>query len=342
MLLDDLSYKNSVEKILEMRTSVIKDVIHNYNKTTDSANHRVTHQLREVTSTIKRTLQQIFDIFYCKSNQNLTLIESYVAAFQKTFLIPSNSSHGNETPSQSAITRLFSPSSNVHLIVRYLPEEIQNYLPIFEPAPILKDKDIQELIQNWLDQIESILKEKLPETLSPIKNHTEIIHIRTKVWELLDQDENTKDKNNSWQKATEFLLGKRYSIWDNLYRDIFNNQSKLMIDTELSKLSNQPESIVWPAVVDPNKPQTPKKDFALTMNIWPNMNSKQQMAFSLPAFSSFKEINNFKATLTETANDRTDVLCKLQNSFDTNLSKIRKDVQAHHYNFEHDNFNVKE
>jgi hypothetical protein len=342
MLLDDLSYKDSIDRILEMRTNVIRDVIHKYNKTAGSANHRVTHQLREVTSIIKRTLQQMFDIFYSKENHNSTLIESYVVAFQKTFLIPSNSSHGNETPSQSAITRLFSPSSNVHLIVRYLPETIQNYLPEFEPAPVLKETEIQILIQQWLEQIESILKEKLPETLSAIQNQNEIIQIRTKLWELLDEDENTKDKNNAWQKATQSLLGKRYSIWDSLYRDVFNNQSKLMINTELLKLSNQPESIVWTSVTDPNKPHAAKKDFALTMKIWPGVNSKQQMAFSLPSFSSSKEISNFKASLTETANDRTDVLYKLQDSFDTCLSKIRKDVQAHHSNFEHDNFNVKE
>lgn len=338
ILLDSLSYKDSVEKLLEMRSNLIRDVINNYTKGMDSANNRVTHQLREVTLIIKRTLQQIFEVFFSKEGHTTTLIESYVTTFQKTFLIPSKSSHGNETPSQSAITRLFSPSSNVHLIVRYLPESIQNYLPEFEPSPILTATNVQKLIQSWLEQVEILLKEKLPEILSPIQNQVELIQVRHKLWELLDEDENTK--NNAWQKTVQNLLQRRYSIWDGLYRDAFNNSSKSIIDKTLNQLSNQPELIIWPLVIDPIKPQQTKKDFFVTMDIWPGANAKQHNAFALPSFASSKEIQNFKTSLRETANDRTETLCKLQSSFDSCLAGIRKDVQAHLIHFDHENFQV--
>jgi FtsZ-binding cell division protein ZapB len=346
MLLDELSYKDSVEKILEMRSNVIRDVIHTYNKSgaADRANHRVTHQLKEITLIIKRTLQQIYDIFYSKEGgHDLTLIESYVTAFKKTFLIPSKLSHGNETPSQSAITRLFSPSSNVHLIVRYLPESIQSYTPEFEPAPTLSTNDVQHLVQTWLfEQVETLLKEKIPETLSPIQTQQELIQIRSKLWDLLDDDENTKDKTNAWQKTIQSLLERRFSLWDGLFRDSFNSRFKLIMDKELSQLSNQPESIVWETLVDPiKKPQQPKKDFSVTMNIWPGATVKQRSAFQLPNFSSSKEIQSFKNSLRETANDRTDLLVKLQESFDSSLAEIRKDVQAHLVHFDHQNFHVK-
>lgn len=342
MLLDELSFKDSVEKLLEMRSNVIRDVIHTYNKSADK--HRVTHQLREITLIIKRTLQQICDIFYSKEGgHHATLIESYVASFKKTFLIPSKSSHGNETPSQSAITRLFSPSSNVHLIVRYLPDSIQNYTPEFDPSPTLSPTDVQQLAQSWLEQVETMLKEKMPEILAPIHTQHELIRVRSKLWELLDEDENTKDvKNNAWQKTIQSLLTIRYSLWDGLFRGSFNNRSKLLMDQALTQLSNQPESIVWSALVNKSQQQQTRKDFSVTMNIWPGVNTnKQQSSFALPSFSSSKEIQNFKASLKETANDRTDLLRKLHDSFDSTLADIRKDVQAHLVQFDHQNFHIK-
>lgn len=339
MLLDSLSFKDTVEQFLQIRFSLIRDVIDSHTKGTDSTNNRITHQLKEATSVIKRTLQHIYEVFFLKEGHKTTLIESYVTTFQKTFLIPSQNSHGNETPSQSAITRLFSPSSNVHLIIRYLPESIVNYLPEFDPTPFLTETDVQNLTKSWIDQIERLFKKKIYDILLPIQNQVELIQVRQKLWELLDTDENTK--KTTWQKTVENLLGSHYSIWDGLYREGFNCSFKSIIDKALAQLSNQPDKTIWPLVIDPVKFQQTKKDFFVSMHIWPGTNAKQQNAFTLPSFASSKEVETFKASLKETANDRTETLCKLQNSFDCCLEKIRRDVEAHLIHFDHENFNVK-
>lgn len=341
MLLDDQSYAQSVDKLLEMRSNVIRDILQHYTKTTDSANHRITHQLREVSLIIKRTLMQVFDIFVSKEGgHQKTLLESYVDSFLKTFLIPSKSSHGNETPSQPAITRLFSPSSNVHLIVRYLPESIQNYTPCFDPSPQLMPSDVQHQVSAWMRDIEAMIRDQLPQTLSPIENQAELIQIRSKLWELLDEDENTRDKTNKWQMAAKHLLSARYSLWTSLYRDVFNNCSKKLIDEALADLAKQPAQVVWPLIIDPKK-QRPRKGFSLTIKIWPNT-AKHQSAFALPNLSSSQEIEGFKASLKETANDRTDKLGKLQACFDTTLHTIRKDIQQHFIHTDQEHFHVKE
>lgn len=338
-LLEQSSYKESLEKLLEMRSNVIRDVIKGYSKSTDTANNRISHQLREVILIVKQTLRQTSDIFFSKESDKSTLLESYVTAFQKTFLIPSKSSHGNETPSQPAITRLFSPSSNVHLIVRYLPESIQRYLPEFEPSPTLTSENVRGLIQSWLEQVQDMLKETVPEILSSIQSQADLIQVRSKLWELLDEDENRRD--SIWKEIAQNLLDKPYSIWDNLFRHIFNDRFKVMIDLALTKLSNQPEYFVWPLVTDPSKSQRLKKDFAVTMNIWPGANTNNQSAFALPNFSSSEKIQMFKESLKETANDRTDTLYKSQNAFDSCLKDIRGDVEAHLKQFDHDNFHIK-
>lgn len=339
MLLEQLSYKDSIERFLEMRSNVIRDAITNFSETNDNTNSRVLHQLMEVISIIKHTIQQTFDIFFSKEKCNATLLEFYVTSFQKTFLIPSKLSHGNETPSQPAITRLFSPSSNVHLIVRYLPESIQEYLPELEPTPALTSESVQNLIQSWLLQVQQMLKEKVPGTLASIQSQAELIQVRTKLWKKLDETENKK--KTAWQTMVHTLLDKPYSMWDSLFRDAFNDRFKLMIDSSLEKLSSQPESVVWPFVNDLLKSQQLKNNFPLTVNIWSGANSKHQSTFVLPSFSSSETIQVFKKSLMETANDRTEFLYKCQNVFDSYLLDIRKDVQTHLDDFGHESFQIK-
>lgn len=341
MLLDQMSYKQTLEKLLEMRTNVIRDIMQSYTKTADSIENRISHQLRELTLVIKRTIIQLFEVFVSKEGDHThTLVETYVKSFQDTFMIPSKFSHGNETPSQSVITRLFSPSSNVPLIVRFLPETVQNYKPHFDPSPTLDSNEIQSIIASWIDGIENMSGKELSEAFLPISNQHELVHIRTKLWEVLSEDEHTKDKNNKWIISVQSLCRRQYSLWDNLYREIFNKQAKYMIDRGLDEILKQLDVNVWPSFVDVNK-QQPKNGFMVTLGIWPGTNGQKQV-FSLPNLSSSKEIEEFKLSLRETANDRTRILCLVQDHFDTALESITKDVLVHLMQYDHDLFHVKE
>ncbi|KAI7907947.1 uncharacterized protein BX663DRAFT_425573 [Cokeromyces recurvatus] len=320
-----------------MRFNAIQDILQLYRKRSDNVNHRITHQLREITCIIQHTFLQVYDIFISKENKPIkTLLESYVESFQKTFLIPSKSSHGNETPSQPAVTRLFSPSSSVHLIVRYLPETIQTYTPQFNPEPLLQLKDVQTSIKAWIQNVESFLKEKLSELFLSIQSQSELVQIRCKLWKLLEDNE-SNIKNNKWETSIQHLFqDDSYSIWGNIYRDIFNNQAKCIIDRDLEALSCQPETHVWPHCVT-----DPKKNIPLTIHIWPNSNGKHQSAFTLPNLSSSKEIEKFKTTLKETALDKTDALSYLQECFDSTLARIREDIQSHFNYYDNDQFYAK-
>jgi hypothetical protein len=216
MLLDDLSYQDVLDILLEMRFNVIQDVLHHYTKSTDTMQHRISHQLREITLIIQRTLAQALAIFDSSPN---SLIETFVDSFQSTFLIPSKSSHGNETPSQPAITRLFSPSANVHLIVRYLPDSLQTYLPQFSAKQRLTQVDTS----SWLTRIVHLFQEQLPQTLQPVTTQRELIEIRQKL--LLDA-----------------------SLWNQLYRDLFYQHAQSLLDQALLRLIDQVEKVVWPSV----------------------------------------------------------------------------------------------
>ncbi|KAI8067633.1 uncharacterized protein B0P05DRAFT_552326 [Gilbertella persicaria] len=309
MLLDNMSYQDTLQKMLDMRLNVIREIIQQH-KT-----HRLSHQLKEITTVFKRTLIQTFSIFV--PTQHTSLIESFVASFQQTFLIPSKSSHGNETPSQPAITRLFSPSSNVHLMVRYLPDTLQTYLPVFDPSSPLTHQDVQAMVRAWTKHVEQYLQHHLSQPLAAIQSHADLVQLRTQVFESLEQHD------TSWQTASDSLLSS-YSIWHGLYRDTFNAYARSMVDTALNTLAQQPQK-VWQTVMEASQ----QADFSVTMHVWPDMTDQHHHAFRLPHLSSAEEIKAFTRDLAETVHDRTNDLHRLQDAFDTTLARIRKDIQVY-------------
>ncbi|KAI8374017.1 hypothetical protein EDC96DRAFT_437774 [Choanephora cucurbitarum] len=323
-----MSYTDVLEKLLETRLNLIKDIIECYMKSSDSLVHRLIHQLKEVALVFKTTVVQIVSIFVLlEDDRQKPMIESYVNSFKQTFLIPS-SCNTETSISQSAITRLFSPSSNIHLIVRFLPESIQQYLPQFDPSTMPSIEDIRQSTDGWISSVEHYLHHHLDKRLQAVDKHSDLVQIRTKIWEALREDEMAKDKKNKWRTANQAVLTSSYSVWNNLYRGSFNRHTKLLIDNSLQQLVNQPGSTIWNSLVNP-KTLNPQKDLSVTMHVWPDLNSKHQTAFVLPNLSSAQEIRSFKTSLTETVHDRTSSLSLLQNEFDMILSDITKDVKSY-------------
>ncbi|KAG1299240.1 hypothetical protein G6F66_001009 [Rhizopus arrhizus] len=322
VFLNGFSFKDALDKLLEMRTRVIEDLLQHKSKKMENSIHFIARQLKDIILVFKQTFAQIDNVFCLKKEDEMTLIEFYTSHFQKTFLIPSNtSSSGNS--SQLPITRLFSPSSNVHLIIRYLPESVQKYKPSLDPGSSLALEDIQQIMTAWVERIEILLKEYLPEILIALDTEGKLVSVRSKIWTLLGE----ADADNTWQSISQRLLSRHYPIWERHLRASFNCRSKQIIDEQLDILSNQPEKNVWPLIVPNSNKEEVSKNITMTMNIWPGIGSKA--AFSLPNVSSKKELDQFKSALTDTVNDKTNVSRKLQNMFDTLLCDLRKDVLVH-------------
>ncbi|KAG1176202.1 hypothetical protein G6F70_004260 [Rhizopus microsporus] len=326
MLLNESSYKDILEHLLKMRMNAIHDLLQHRPKKSDNLSNLIARQLKNIVVIFKQTLIQVDSIFLSKHETNMTLIESYVSYLKKTFLIPSASSHGNGTPSQPPVTRLLSPSSNVHLIVRYLPEAIQNYRPDFDAGNPLVASDIQQLTTEWINNVELLLKECLPEVLMALSTEKALTDTQLRLWISLQDDENAKNQVQDWEIVSHDLLLNNYSIWKSSLRDIFIDRAKAIIDKQLSILSDQPELDVWHTIVPDNSKENAANAIPVSIGIWPGVQNKPSQLFSLPSISSQKELQEFRLSLTETVNDRTDVLRKLQHLFDTLLSDLRKDV----------------
>lgn len=316
IFLNELSYHDALEKLLEMRKKVIQDLLSK--RMTETPTQSIARQLKEILAVFKHTFTHVDSVFFSTKSDDTTLIETYAKHFQKTFSTPSQSA------TQSPITRLFSPSSNVHLIVRYLPESIQNYRPKLNPGSSLTSKDVEQAILSWTQTIERLVQDSLPAILSSLDTETSLVEVRSKVWANYDDE---------ILMTSQHLLSTSYDVWEKLLRHFFNDQAKRIIEKQLDLLSSQPEKNVWPLIVsEENKVMN---NFAVTMNTWPGLS---KAAFALPTCP--KELELFKSGLTETVNDRTDILRKLQDLFDTLLLELRKDALIHLQTFENNVFSV--
>ena len=273
MLLDNQTYFETIEHLLDSRTAAITDLVAtntsiatNATTTGTSAttkkqhqhnqHHqlRLAYQLKEVIQIIQRTLVHVYEIY--TKNQ---LVTHYVEEIEKNFM---------STKSTPAITRVFSPSTNAHLLMRYLPESIQNYTPHLSEiaGEHVLSRDVQQFAQSWLQNMEELLQTHLISLLQQITSHAVLVDIRSKLWDFLGTDNNTalnrrsgkmlldkKGEFSTWSEACEHLLEQHYSIWDSLLRDAFNTRAKELIDENAKILSDQPQQVIWKKIESKGK-----------------------------------------------------------------------------------------
>ncbi|KAG0173303.1 Golgi transport complex subunit 1 [Apophysomyces sp. BC1034] len=300
MLSDEKTFEGALRKLLETRLSAIRDIV------TASVNgaqiklqdQRVAHQLREIVQVIKRTFVHVYQIFIPKENSSL--LETYVTELCRNFMMPTNSHHGH----QPAITRVFLPSTNVHLLVRYLPESVQRYTPEINTGKRLTQANVQSEIKEWISQIHQLMENNLSLML---------------------------------RHVCSGLLNVHYSLWDAMLRDSFNGCAKRIIDSRCDMLAEQPRKVVWKRITD--DPQAVSIS-QLSSMIWPSPHS-QVTPFQLPNLSSSVEIAAFKQALGEAAQGQTNCIRDLQVIFESALNEMRIDMEFHFAFNEMDQFHAK-
>ncbi|KAF7727512.1 Golgi transport complex subunit 1 [Apophysomyces ossiformis] len=330
MLSDEKNFEGALEILLEMRLSAIKDLViasvsGTQNKLQDQ---RVTHQLRETIQIINRTLIHVYQIFTPKNDASL--IETYVEELQKNFMMPAHSHHGY----QPAITRVFLPSTNVHLLMRYLPESVQRFTPKVDSDRPLTRSHVRSKVKAWISQIYKLMDHHLSSMLRHVHTHQQLIDIRSRIWSLLSTYET---ESQPWQQACSTLLDEEYSLWTTMLREPFNDCAKHIIDIGCVKLSEQPRTVIWKLIIDDPSSVTNSQ---LNPVIWPDSKS-QRTTFQLPNLSSSTDIAAFKKALADSAQGQTSYICELQMAFETSLKEIRMGVENHRSFSDVDKFHAK-
>ncbi|KAL0094450.1 hypothetical protein J3Q64DRAFT_1632074 [Phycomyces blakesleeanus] len=307
-----------------MRTQGIKDTIHTSLKSSvaETAEQRLGSHLRDIIYAIQRTLAHIDTIAFTSSP---SAFELYARDMETNFSLP-NPSSPNNTP-LPAITSVFSPSTNAHLLVRYLPESVQQYTPTLADDP-LDLGSIRQMAEEWLKEIQNVLTSPLPEMLGPLDTQHKLVQARSKVWQLLES------QDSSWKQVCSRVLGHSYSLWDCLFKDSFDGHAKHLIDKALKTLSDQPTIILSPSLVT-------KQCGDFSTSLWPSNKSRSAASDSLLSLSSVADMGAFKLTLTKLAQGETSWIEQGYNAFETTLDTIRKDQEAHASFASQDSFDAK-
>ncbi|CAO3591890.1 unnamed protein product [Absidia cylindrospora] len=354
MQMDGMTRKSTLETLLEMRTKAISDLIQqSIMEKSDFSDQKLSRHLRDIALIIQRTLIHIRNIYLPTktSSSNKSLLTMYAEQMQSNFTIPntksssnvdinskSNLSHRRSSVSGSssslAVTRLFSPSTNAHLLIRYLPESIQHFTAAtnFGMDDTLTLDTISEITRQWTLNIKQQLDTHLEAILRPISTTRKLLDVRSRLWDLLLEDEYGKG-HTSWMEVCQDLLGEHYSIYDTMFRPSFNNQAKHIIDVGCQAIADQPNHIIWPLISDYLQGRATKKGFQLAPKIWPGTNgisdNHQDTVFNLPSLSSANAIMSFKKALTKASTERTTLQVEMLETYDKAWSQLLIDVGSH-------------
>ncbi|CAG8760201.1 9406_t:CDS:2, partial [Racocetra persica] len=274
MLLDDVTKKDVFRKCLDMRTSALIQILEK-SETKDTKS--MVEQFKEMIRLIRGTVYHVGSVFISADNEQ-SLFESCLHQLQQGFTVYEDSAQPSPAlvsprDSKASLTRLYSPSTNIHLLVRYLPESIQTFTPFLHVSGTrgqLSQEDITARMNLWIDQIVEQFHEKLDALLSKVPCAKELHELRRIIWEILKEDECVKDKDQSsskkfpskvhrtslgfelnikktvlsWYLICHIVFHKPFSVWNDLLRNGFNKRFKDIIISSFAELSNQPEKLL--------------------------------------------------------------------------------------------------
>ncbi|CAG8494239.1 12761_t:CDS:10, partial [Dentiscutata heterogama] len=274
MLLDDVTKKDVFRKCLDMRTSALIQILE---KSEAKDIKSMVEQFKEMIRLIRGTVYHVGSVFISAENEQ-SLFESYLHQLQQGFTVYEDFAQPSPAlvsprDSKASLTRLYSPSTNIHLLVRYLPESIQTFTPFLHMSGTrgqLSQEDITTRMNLWVDQIVEQFHEKLDDLLSKVPCAKELHELRKIIWEILKEDECVKEENQSsfkkfpskvhrtsfgfelnikktalsWYLVNIKIFILNWFVVSFTVRNGFNKRFKDIIISSFVELSNQPEKLL--------------------------------------------------------------------------------------------------
>lgn len=280
MMLDDVNLKDSFQKFLSMRMAALTATVEVVkSKTTNVLQPKanITQQLLDAVQLIKQVITQVWSIYILRTSSldqpshsmpkdtelSDNFVSSYVRQLQRTFSLqpitdadqPYLQTLGIGSPAsctQPAISRIYSPNTNVHLLVRYLPESIQKYTPyinlVGEEGDNMRLESVQQDVDHWMKAATDLLTEKIAQLLAECGDIKKLLDVRQIVWEALIDDEvatnsqaTVASDSHVWVSACRALFGKPLSLWHAILKAPFNQRLESLIDERTDLIKNQAE-----------------------------------------------------------------------------------------------------
>ncbi|CAG8557294.1 7524_t:CDS:10, partial [Funneliformis caledonium] len=349
MLLDDVTKKDVFQSCLDRRTSVLLQLLE---KSTTKDVKFLTEQFKDMIHIIRSTVFHV-GLVFIRTGDELSLFESYLNQLQQGFSVQEDnlqtpSSLISPRDSKVSLTRLYSPTANIHLLMRYLPGSIQTFTPFLHmsgPRGDFTQDDIRERMNGWFDYIVQSFQEKLGMLLSKVVHARDLNELRKNIWDILKEDESSKEEEKSavkkhpskvhrtslgfilniqrtawsWSSACNLVFHKSFSIWHDLLRQGFNKRFQDIIKSSFEELSNQPGKLLRNRLYKLDKSNHEERH--LGKFIWAHDSIFSNTKIQENVASIFKQrIENLVTAQTSYVND-----AKI--AFENNLRDIREDME---------------
>lgn len=201
MLLDDLTKKDVFRMCLELRTSVLIQLLEKANNNSDIK--LLTEKFREMIHLIRSIVYHVGMVFIKIGDDERSLFEFYLYQLQQGFTVqedhPSMMMSPSPRDSKVSLTRLYSPSTNIHLLIRYLPESIQTFTPFLHLSGTrghFSQEDIIARMNSWLENITNEFRGRLENLLQNVTSAKKLNELRRNIWNILKDDEIIKESDN--------------------------------------------------------------------------------------------------------------------------------------------------
>ncbi|KAF9281611.1 Golgi transport complex subunit 1 [Mortierella antarctica] len=273
MLLDDVTMKDMFRLLLAQRQAAIRDVLE------VKGGDDIGQQIVQAIQIFRATLFHVGKVFIEPEQGSVSPLERHLRSLQQTFApplvsIPSTTSKREELASAvlqpsalnaPVVPKLYPTTPNIHLLVRYLPDSIQNFTPFIHldgNRATFSQQHVYQGIQHWKNDIVTMFSAALEKLLQQVQTNTALVAIRAKVWQELQADEYTVESKskNPWNQICKQLLGDYLSIWNTILRAGFARTFQDIIDFSLGELSMQPQKLLRARLGEVDQDNDPNRD----------------------------------------------------------------------------------
>ena len=337
MLLDDVTIKDMFRLLLTQRQCAIKEAL-------ESKDGNIGDHILYALEVLKSTLFHVAGVFLEPEQDQVSPFERHLKSLKNTFTSPSPvrtsspsaSSSKDEfsstillpsapvSLSASVIPKLYPTTPNVHLLVRYLPESIQNFTPTLQlegSRAKFAQKEVFDGVRLWMEDIRVMFSGALELLLQQVQTSAEMVQIRARVWAALQQDEyalTSKSTKSPWNDVCRLLLGKTVSLWNEILRAGFSRAIQDIIVFSLEELSHQPEKVLRQRLGELDGEDDPNHD--LGRFVWHD--SAVTKGASLPSATE-----PLIQRIREYVGGKTDLVAQATKVFEDKLAAIRSDAE---------------
>ncbi|KAF9966071.1 Golgi transport complex subunit 1 [Mortierella alpina] len=246
MLLDDVTIKDMFKLFLAQRQTAIREIL-------DSQSEDIGAQIVQAIGVLQATLFHVAGVFLESESGHVSVLQRHL----KT------SPHNH---SASVITKLYPTTPNIHLLVRYLPESIQNFTPFIRldgQRASFSQQDVLQGVRHWMEDVKTMFSNGFERLLKQVQTSSDLVVIRAQVWAVLQADEyalETRSHKNPWNDVCSTLLGDTFSIWNQILRSGYTKAFQDVIVSSLGELLQQPTKLLRPRLGDLDHPEDPNHD----------------------------------------------------------------------------------